>query len=154
MSATEIEVRDVPPQRVATITRTAAGWGSQHIGPVVGPIFPEAEALLTAAGVPFGPAIAIYREEGHGVAVTAGFALEDDTQAVDGLDVHVLPAVHAVVATHHGSMATIDQAWEALMEAVEAQGASTAGGGREVYLTEGDVPQDQWVTELVQPITP
>jgi DNA-binding transcriptional MerR regulator/predicted transcriptional regulator YdeE len=153
----EIEFHRVPAQRVATITRAAAGYGNQNIGPVVGPIFPEVQARLEAAGAAIGPAIATYTADesgdGSGVLVTAGFELEDDTEAVDGLDVHVLPAVEqAAVVTHHGSMETIDQSWMALSDAIRARGAVLADAAREIYLTPGDRPQEEWVTRLVQPI--
>ncbi|WP_375389392.1 MerR family transcriptional regulator [uncultured Amnibacterium sp.] len=155
--APEIEFRLVPAQRVATITRRAAGFGSHNIGPVVGPIFPEVEAALSAAGIPFGPAVAIYSADesgdGSGVLVTAGFQLEGDAEAVPGLDVHVLPGLEqAAILTHRGSMETIDASWMALIDAVRARGAVLADAGREIYLTPGDVPQERWVTRLVQPI--
>lgn len=156
--ATDIEFRAVPAQRVATITRTAAGYGSSSIGPVVGPIFPEVDALLTAAGVVSGPAVAVYGSDesgdGTGVLITAGFEVGDDVAAVPGLDVHVLPALaEAAIATHHGSMETIDRSWHALMDATRGRGAVLSDAAREVYLTPGDRPQSVWVTRLVQPVS-
>jgi effector-binding domain-containing protein len=153
MSDIAVETRSVPAQRVATVTRTAPGFGSEHIGPVVGPMFPEVVERLLAAGVAFGPAVAIYAQDADGVRISAGFELEGDEEAVDGLDVEVLPALgRAVVTTHHGSMAMIDRSWTALMDAATAQGETLAGPCREVYLTPGDVPQEQWVTRLIQPV--
>jgi effector-binding domain-containing protein len=151
--------QSVPAQRVATLTRTAAGFGFEHIGPVVGPMFPDAAARLDSAGVRrYGPAVAVYTADesgdGSGVLVTAGFVVEDDVAEVPGLDVHVLPAVpEAAVATHHGAVDRIGDSWEALAEAVQARGARFSDACREVYLTPGDRPQSEWVTELVQPIT-
>jgi effector-binding domain-containing protein len=87
------------------------------------------------------------------VLVTAGFEIPDDAPAVPGLDVHVLPAVEqAAVATHHGSMDTIDRFWMALVDQVKARGAVLSDACREIYLTPGDRPQTEWVTRLVQPI--
>ena len=150
----EVEFRAVPAQRVATITRRAAAFGSEHIGPVVGPIFPEVEALLGAVGVGVGPAVAVYAADGSEVLVTAGFEVPDDAPAVAGLDVHVLPELaQAAVATHRGSMATIDRSWAVVMDAARARGLVLAPASREIYLTPGDRPQEEWVTELVQPVT-
>jgi effector-binding domain-containing protein len=153
-----VELTSVPAQRVATLTRTAGGYGSANIGPVVGPIFPEVQARLEAAGVALGPAVAIYDadESGDGstVLVTAGFEIPDDApDDVPGLDVHVLPAVEqAAIATHLGSMETIDASWMALVDAVKARGAVLSDACREIYLTPGDRPQSEWVTRLVQPV--
>lgn len=154
----DVTFRSIPAQRVATITRRAAGYGSQNIGPVIGPIFPEVEQRLQSAGIGYGPAIAIYSadESGDGsdVLITAGFVLEGDAEGLSGVDVHVLPAVEqAAVTTHHGSMEHIDESWMALVDRVKARGAVLSDACREVYLTPGDRPQSEWVTELVQPIT-
>ncbi|WP_158590005.1 GyrI-like domain-containing protein [Amnibacterium setariae] len=145
----DLEIRRVPAQRVATLTRHAPGFGSQQIGPVVGPMFPEAAALL--GDVPTGPAVALYRSEetGDGVVVTAGFEVGDDVGPVPGLELHVLPELErAAVAEHHGAMDVIDRSWEALAAALRA----LAGPAREVYLTPPDRPQEEWVTRLIQPV--
>jgi DNA-binding transcriptional MerR regulator/effector-binding domain-containing protein len=157
--ATDVVFQAVPAQRVATITRTAAGYGSRTIGPVVGPIFPEVEALLAAAGVATGPAVAVYDsdESGDGstVRVTAGFEIGAGVAEVPGLDIHVLPALdQAAIATHRGSMETIDRSWHALMDATRGRGAVLSDACREIYLTPGDRPQSEWVTQLVQPVAP
>ncbi|MCU1474098.1 MerR family transcriptional regulator [Amnibacterium sp.] len=153
---TIVEFRSAPAQRVATLTRTAAGFGSSNIGPVVGPMFPEVQARLDAAGVAFGPAVAVYSADesgdGSGVLVTAGFEIGDAAPPVAGLDVHVLPAVEAAITTHHGSMDTIDESWMALVDQVKARGAVLSDACREIYLTPGDRPQEEWVTRLVQPV--
>lgn len=161
MSTTEtpVELVSVPAQRVAVLTRRAAGYGSANIGPVVGPMFPEAVPHLEAAGVASGPAVAVYSADesgdGSGVLVTAGFEIGDDVLDVPGLEVQVLPALErAAVTTHHGSMETIDETWMGLVDGVKAQGAVPSDACREIYLTPGDRPQSEWVTRLVQPVEP
>lgn len=153
-----VEYRSVPALRVATLTRRAAAFGPEAIGPVVGPMFPEAQALLDAAGVAVRAAIAIYTADdsgdGSGAIVTAGFILDDGVAEVPGLDVHVLPAVpEAAIATHHGAVDGIADSWMALADAARERGAVLSDACREVYLTPGDRPQSEWVTELVQPIS-
>ena len=152
-----VNYESVPAVRVATLTRRAPGFGNQNIGPVVGPMFPEAQALLDSAGVGIRGAIALYTSDdsgdGSGAIVTAGFVIDDDGAEVPGLDVHVLPAVpEAAITTHRGPMDGIDRSWMALMDAVRARGDVPSDAAREVYLTPGDRPQSEWVTELVQPI--
>lgn len=153
--ALEVVFQAVPAARVASLTGRAAGFGSQQIGPVVAPLFSEAAALLAAAGVEYGPAIATYAADGDGVLVTAGFEVEPAVASVQGLEVHVLPAAQlAAVATHRGVVATIDRSWAALAERVREEGATLDGAAREIYLTPDGHPQEDWVTELVQPVAP
>ena len=161
MSGSTIDVvfQAVPAARVATLTRRADGFGSEHIGPVVGPMFPEVAALLAAADVPSGPAVALYSADeagdGTSVLVTAGFEVGAAVESVQGLDVHVLPAVErAAVATHRGAMTTIDRSWMALADRVREEGMVPSDAAREIYLTPGDRPQEEWVTELVQAVAP
>lgn len=153
MTGIDVEIRSVPAQRVATISRDAPGLGSEHIGPVVGPMFSEVLECLDAGGVEYGHAVAVYTFDDPVVHITAGYVLEDDASAVDGVDVHVLPAIErAAIAVHAGTMATIDRSWRALMDAAAERGETLQPACRELYLTRGDVPQEEWVTELVQPL--
>ena len=154
-----VHYESVPATRVATLTRRAPGFGNQNIGPVVGPMFPEAQALLDSAGVGIRAAVALYTSDdsgdGSGAIVTAGFVIDDDSAEVPGLDVHVLPTVpRAAIATHRGPVDGIDQSWMALSDAIRARGDVPSDAAREVYLTPGDRPQSEWVTELVQPVAP
>ena len=148
-----VEFQAIPAQRAVTLTRAAAGFGSELIGPVVGPMFPEVLALLDAAGVPSGPAIAVYTGDGSGVLVTAGFLVEDDVAEVPGAEVQLIQAVpRAAVLLHHGPTVGLDVAWTTLMAEIRASGSRPSGAGREVYLTPPDRPQEEWVTRLVQPV--
>jgi DNA-binding transcriptional MerR regulator len=153
------DVRRIDPQRVATITRPAAGFGNANIGPVIGPMFPEAADALVAAGVSdFGPAIAIYEADesgnGDGVLVTAGFVVPAGTGDLEGLTVRELPGIpEAAVTVHRGEVTGIDGSWSALMAWSEENGWALDGVCREIYWTPGDRPQAEWVTDLVQPVT-
>ncbi|GAA4158619.1 MerR family transcriptional regulator [Gryllotalpicola daejeonensis] len=155
-----VEVRAIPAQRVATITRQAPGFGNENIGPVIGPIFPTVAGTLERAGVRrdgYGPAIALYAADeggdGSGALVTAGFVVPDGTGAIDGVEVTELPGVEqAAVTVHRGEMTRIGESWEALVNWIQANGYELAGVCREVYWTPGDRPQSEWVTDLVQPV--
>lgn len=154
----EVEVLPVAPQRVAYLTGIAGGWGNRHIGPVVGPLFGQLGRGLTAADISAtGPGVAIYEslETGDATAVhvTAAMVVDDSVGAHDGYRLTTLPGIEsAAVAVHHGEVATLDQSWHALMDWVPANGYELTGICREVYLTPGDRPQAEWVTQLVQPI--
>ena len=155
-----VDVRNVESQKVATLTRRAPGWGPENIGPVVGPMYPETEGMLTAAGITaYGPAIAVYEadESGDGasVRVIAGFVVPEDTADVPGLEVHELPGVEqAAVTVHRGEVSGIGDSWMALTDWIGQNGYELAGVCREVYWTPGDRPQSEWVTDLVQPVQP
>jgi DNA-binding transcriptional MerR regulator/predicted transcriptional regulator YdeE len=159
-STISVEVRAIAPQRVATITRKAPGFGPDNIVPVVGPIFPAVDQALERAGLDtgsYGPAIALYASDesgdGTGALVTAGFVVPDGTAAVGGVDVAELPGVdQAAVTVHRGELTTIGESWEALVEWIHTNGYELAGVCREVYWTPGDRPQSEWVTDLVQPV--
>jgi DNA-binding transcriptional MerR regulator len=152
-----VNYSSVRAARIATLTRRAPAFGPEAIGPVVGPMFPEAQALLDAAGVAVRAGIAIYTSDdsgdGSGAIVTAGFLIDEDITDVAGLDVHTLPALsEAAVATHRGPVDGIADSWMALADAVRSRGYVPSDTAREVYLTPADRPQSEWVTELVQPI--
>ncbi|MHA7986726.1 MerR family transcriptional regulator [Rathayibacter sp. CAU 1779] len=152
------DIRSIEPQRVATLSRKAPGFGPVNISPVVGPMFPESADLLTAAGIEdFGPAIALYEADesgdGTGAIVTAGFIVPADTSSVDGLDVHTLPGIaQAAVTVHRGEVAGIGESWDALIAWARDNGYELDDVCREVYWTPGDRPQSEWVTDLVQPV--
>jgi DNA-binding transcriptional MerR regulator len=153
-----VDVRNVESQTVATLTRSAPGWGPENIGPVVGPMYPEAEGMLDAAGITgYGPAIALYEAdesgEGTGVRVIAGFVVPEGTGEVPGLELHELAGVEqAAVTVHRGEVTGIGDSWMALTDWIAQNGYELAGVCREVYWTPGDRPQSEWVTDLVQPV--
>ncbi|QDZ15111.1 MerR family transcriptional regulator [Humibacter ginsenosidimutans] len=157
-SSISVDVRSVEPQRVATLTRRAPGYGSENVGPVIGPMYPETERMLDAAGITgYGPAVALYEADesgdGEGMFVIAGFVVPEDTREVPGLDVHEIAAVDlAAVTVHRGEVDGIDDSWMALTDWITQNGYELAGVCREVYWTPGDRPQSEWVTDLVQPV--
>ncbi|MDE3724855.1 MerR family transcriptional regulator [Nocardiopsis sp. N85] len=152
------EVRWVGPQRIATLTREIPGPGPENVGPVLGPLYPEVAGVLAAAGIDVGPGIAFYRydesEEATGMTVTAGFVVPDGVDAAPGLEVSTLPGCEAAVTTHRGEVAGIGETWAALVDWTREHGLGLAGVCREVYWTPGDRPQEEWVTDLVQPVRP
>ncbi|WP_022901080.1 MerR family transcriptional regulator [Humibacter albus] len=157
-STVTVEIRSVEPQRVATLTRKAPGFGPANISPVIGPMYPDAAALLAQAGVTeFGPGIALYEADesgdGSGALVTAGFVVPESTGALPGLDVHDIPAIpQAAITVHRGEVSGIGESWMALTEWLHENDYELIDVCREVYWTPGDSPQSEWITDLVQPV--
>ncbi|SNT26207.1 GyrI-like domain-containing protein [Rhodococcoides kyotonense] len=149
-----VETKSLPSQRVALISDFVPGMGNENIGPVIGPMYATLAQRLEAAGIGFGSAVAVYEARGDaGVQVDAAFQVESDVTAGEGFDVVELPAVDLTATTvHRGSMATIGETWEALMAWVVEHGYEPAGVCREFYLVSETESQDEWVTELQQPI--
>lgn len=154
----DVEVVQVPPVRVAYLTGIAGGWGNRHIGPVIGPLFGQLDRALAAAGIAdAGPGIAIYEAQETGdqttVRVTAAMVVDDSVGRDDGYELMTLPGLDpAAVAVHHGVVSTIDQSWHALMDWAAVSGYELTGICREVYLSPPDVPQEDWITQLQQPV--
>jgi DNA-binding transcriptional MerR regulator len=157
----------IDPQRVALATAVAAGWGPVHITPVIGPLFEQLADRLQHAGVAdFGPAIAIYRardsagpddsthpDDSDEVLVTAAFVVDDSTPTGDDFEVRMLPGIEqAAVIAHHGPVATIDQSWHALLDWTQFNGYEPSGVCREYYWSPPGEPQQNWVTDLQQPV--
>jgi DNA-binding transcriptional MerR regulator/effector-binding domain-containing protein len=158
MSTITTELKPLPSLRVAQASAVAPGFGPENISPVIGPLFDRLYRDLVAAGVRPGPeSIAMYEAidsgDGGGARVFAGFPVGDEVNAGQGFEVTIAPAVDLAVTTiHHGSMATIGDAWEALLAWIDENGYELAGVCREVYLLSEPQPQENWVTELQQPV--
>ena len=158
MSTITTELKSLPAQRVTQADALVPGFGPENIGPVIGPLFQRLLGDLTAAGVrPAGPPIASYEAiesgDGSGARVVAGFVVSDEVDSGTGFAVAELPPVELAVTTVHlGEMARIGDTWQALNTWVVDNGYQLAGVAREVYLVSAPAPQENWVTELQQPI--
>ncbi|MFE6777224.1 MerR family transcriptional regulator [Streptomyces sp. NPDC057702] len=160
MAADEVVVKSVPAVRVAELSGRADSFEPEHVGPVIGPLYEELFRRLAAADVsPTGPGIAYYEPapgegpEGAvtvhaGVTVTAAPAPEHGFQIVD------LPGIEqAATIVHRGSMDAVLPTAQALAHWTDAHGYRSTGYARELYL-DCDGPQEGWVTELQEPVTP
>ncbi|OZD06981.1 hypothetical protein CH275_07175 [Rhodococcus sp. 06-235-1A] len=151
-----VDTKSLPATRIAAVTETAAGFGPQNIGPVIGPMYARLAEFLGRDGVEFGPSsIASYEAvddgEGTGITVHAAFEVGPKVSAAEGYEVRELPPVELAVTTvHHGSMATIGETWEQFMAWIDTNGYELSGVCREFYPE--PQPQENWVTELQQPV--
>ncbi|MFI2369756.1 MerR family transcriptional regulator [Streptomyces sp. NPDC018833] len=156
MPTQDVMIKTTPAIRVAELTTVAAGYGPEHIGPVIGPLYDELFSRLQAAGVtPTGPGIAYYEDapEGDGaILVHAGCTVSAGQAPGPHFAVVDLPAVErAATIVHRGPMDAILPTAQNLAQWIEAGGHRSAGYAREVYL-ECPPDREKWVTELQEPL--
>ncbi len=153
MTTEDVVLKPVPALRIAELTATAAGYGPEHIGPVIGPLYPRLGQGLMAAGIrPTGPAIAYYEpdpaESDDAVTVHAGMPVSAVPTGPVDFVVRELPAIQAATLVHHGSMDDVMPSLQALARWIEDNGYRPVGFHREVYLDYHPDKADQGVTEL------
>jgi DNA-binding transcriptional MerR regulator len=157
MPADDIQIKSIPAVRVAQLTATAASLEPASITPVIQPLYAELGSRLARAGLAAsGPAIAYYEDvpDGDGVLVHATLPVSADPGRGHDIQIADLPAIgQAATIVHRGSMDNVVATIQALARWIDAHGYRSLGYPRELYL---DCPedQDQWVTELQEPITP
>ncbi|MET8561096.1 MerR family transcriptional regulator [Streptomyces flaveolus] len=156
MPTNDVVLKNVPAVRVAELTATAASFGPEDIGPVIGPLYDELFRRLDSAGItPTGPGVAFYEDapEGGGrITVHAAVQVSAPLQDGGGLRVLDLPALdQAATIVHRGSMDTVLPTAQTLARWVDAGGYRSAGYPREVNL-ECPENRDDWVTELQVPV--
>lgn len=158
MSTITAELKSLPAQHVAQASAVAPGFGPENITPVIGPLFGRLYRDLTAAGVRPGPqSLAMYEAiesgDGEGARAYAAFQVGADVAAGAGFTIDDVPAVDLAATTvHYGSMATIGDSWDALHAWIEDNGYELAGVCRELYVVSEPEPEENWVTELQQPV--
>jgi DNA-binding transcriptional MerR regulator len=151
-----VAVRQIAAARVAELTGTAAGYEPQFIMPVIQPLYYGLTRQLCEAGIAItGPGVAYYEDaSGEAGAITVHAALPVGERPSDRPDFPVvelseIPAAATLI--HLGSMDNVLPSIQALARWIDASGYQSLGYAREVTLKLGDV-QDDWVTELQEPI--
>lgn len=158
MSTITTDLKALPAQRVALTSAMIPGFGPENISPVIGPLFGQLANDLVAAGLKPGPrSLAMYEAiesgDGEGARAYAAFLLDAEATAGEGFSVAEIPGVDLAATTvHYGSMATIGESWEALHSWIEENGYELSGVCRELYLVSEPEAQENWVTELQQPV--
>jgi DNA-binding transcriptional MerR regulator/predicted transcriptional regulator YdeE len=155
MSVITVETKALTPVRVASATAVAAGPGPENIGPVIGPLFARLGDDLDDAGVErTGAALSYYDFAPDGLRVTAAFEVGAQVESGSGFVVEEVPGVELAATTvHYGSMATVGEAWSALHQWIGENGYQLDGAARELSIVAVPEPQENWVTELQQPVT-
>jgi DNA-binding transcriptional MerR regulator len=159
----QIELKPLPPLRLAELTAEVPELDQAHIGPAIAPLYDRLIETLTQAGItPVGPSVAYYTSLDDGrsassseIRVHAGFpVLPSVTSSDDWAVVELGPEGSAASMIHHGAMATIGDSWATLRDWVTNHpDLRPRGVPREVYLaTMPAHDQSGWVTELQWPV--
>jgi DNA-binding transcriptional MerR regulator len=150
----DVVVKPVEAQHVALVDTTTTSFGNATLGPIFGRLFGELYGELERVGVaPAGPTIALYEESEDPAApikVMACVPILDETDDVtsDRIEVADVPAIRRAATTiHRGSMAHVEEAYQALLRWAEETGEQIDGFSREIYLECVGDPET-WVTEL------
>jgi effector-binding domain-containing protein len=157
MPANDVQIKRVPATQVAKLTALAERLEPAFITPVIQPLYGKLGGQLAAAGLtPVGPAIAYYEDadDGDGVWVNATLPVNAEPAGTTEFRIVNLPGLpQAATIVHRGSMDNVMASIQALARWIDANGYQSLGYPREVYLECPD-DQDQWVTELQEPIAP
>jgi DNA-binding transcriptional MerR regulator/effector-binding domain-containing protein len=147
----EVTVRHVPAMRVAALSDLAPGYGPEHIGPVILPLYERLMGPAEAAAA--GPPVAFYADppEGDGIVVHAGVPVAPGV-SVDRCVMVDLPPIEAATIVHRGPMANIVPTAHSLTTWIEAHGYRSTGYSREVYHVYGTGDPDTWRTEVQEPV--
>ena len=133
MSGQQIDVKALPPVRLAELTVEVEEMESSVIGPAIGPLFDQLIKSLTAAGVtPVGPSVAYYESvetADSPVRIHVGFPVLPSVVSGDSWSVVELgPVAGAASLVHHGAMTTIGDSWSTLREWIAWPSRSAADG--------------------------
>lgn len=145
----------MPAVRLVELSGIADSYEHDDIGPVVQGLYAELGEQLYRSGVAItGPAVAYFQPGADGkIDVHAGLSSSVDAGVHEGFDVVDLPAVEtAATLVHRGRMKTIGASVQALGRWIEDNGYQPAGPAREYYLVSVPEPEENWVTELLEPI--
>ena len=125
----EVVVKSVPSQPIASIRDVIATY------PDVGRLFEE---LLSTVSIKNGKiTAAIYHDSGPdavNIDSEATLYLDTPVQAVGRVKVYDLPAATVASVIHHGAYRTLFQAYNAVVQWIDANGYRIAGASREIYL--------------------
>ncbi|WP_187393230.1 GyrI-like domain-containing protein [Arthrobacter echini] len=140
-------VKRIPSVRLAALTDTL---DPATLGQRVGPMFDLVQSELGKVHGSLATALATYSEVEAGMEVAVGYAY--DGHALPGLEVIDLPPATAVCGVHLGPMRSISESWQALHRWLIDNGYEYDGPSRELYVRAESEDQQDWVTELQQPV--
>lgn len=151
--AYEFGIGQAGAQRVASIRHITV---PAEIGPTLGTLLPEVFAYLDGEGIkPSGPPFVRYHEfRPDRIDLEAGFPIAALPKPKGRVGIGELPGGRMATTTHIGPYETLNQAYDALIAWIKAQGHQVAGAPWDIYWTDpGQVPDpSQWRTEVRWPI--
>ena len=160
----EVVTKEIAPVRIAELAAIADSYAAETLDRVIRPLQSALTSRMDAAGVqPDGPAMAYYDARpgyeprpgtaAEAVTVHAAFPVSADPGQADDFAIADLPgAGPAATIIHHGPMEEVGTSFEALARWIDANGYTSTGLVREVYLDSPEDAPEQWVTELQVPV--
>jgi len=154
MPTYEVVIKKVPAQRVASVRGIIPTYSQQ------GELWGELEAYLAQNGVrPSGPCFTLYHDAEYKERDLDAEVCEPIDAKLRGnarVKVYDLPAVETMASVvHQGPFNTLSQAYNALMQWIQASGYRICGPNREIYIKTGEpLRQDDptYVTEGQLPV--
>ncbi len=140
-------VKRIPSVRLAALTDTLDPTTLEQR---IGSMFDLVQSELAKVDGSLATALATYSEVEAGMEVVVGYAY--DGNALPGLDVVDLPSATAVCGVHLGPMRSISESWQAMHRWLIENGYEYDGPCRELYVRAESENQQDWVTELQQPV--
>ncbi len=152
----EVVLKRVEPQLVAALRDTIPNW--EQVTPTFNRLFDEAWGYVCqhngkSAGYAFDRWLdAEMRDTDMNVEVD--IPLESPIPESDRVKMVELPGIDSMASViHHGSFAGLSEAYNALMQWIEANGYRIAGSNRELYIQyDRNGSQDDYVTEIQFPV--
>jgi effector-binding domain-containing protein len=154
----EIEIADVPPQRVYAISSGPAPIPREQLPALIWRLFDQLDARLDQVGIVPPPIHLVWYERVTGylgdlsIRVWVGYAAPSPGEAGE-IGPTVLDGAHVAVTRVEGDPEKIRSAWNEMIDWVQAHGGRTSGWAREVHEKAWPLPQEQWVTELQLPFS-
>jgi DNA-binding transcriptional MerR regulator len=157
MPADDVQIKRIPPVRVAERSAAAASFEPDAITPVIGPLYEQLFRDLDRAGVtPRGPHLAYYEHAPSGddaVVVHAAVPVSAEPGGPHGLTITDLPAIErAATIVHRGPMDNVLSTLQTLAYWIDGNGYRSVGLNREFYIEYGCGDPAGWVTELQEPV--
>lgn len=157
MPADDVQIKRIPPARVAELAATAASFEPESITPVIGPLCERLFRDLDRAGVaPAGPNLAYYEHapgDDSAVVVHAAVPVNAEPGGPHRLTITDLPAIEqAATIVHRGPMDTVMSTLQTLAHWIDGNGYRSVGFNRELYIRYGCGDPADWVTELQEPV--
>ncbi len=151
MTTYEVRIKQVVPQLVASIRDIVPTYN--QVGMIMGELYTYLSQFKAG-----GLGLAIWHDEGYkttDVDAEAISYLKSPVPATDRVKVYELPGATMACVVHHGSYATLNQAYDVFPKWLETNGYRIIGPTRELYLSNSEpVRQDDesYVTEIQFPI--
>lgn len=149
MPSIEIIEKPLPAVRLAAKSATVAE--RHELAAFVGPAFDSIASVIGHVQGALDVPIAQYDMHDGGIDVTVGYTYDGEADAA--FSIETLPAYEtAVCGIHLGSMEHIAASWQEIHEQIVARGYEPTGPCREFYVRAESENQEDWVTELQQPV--